>query len=108
MPLRTVYEAAQRAFARVRRDTPRRAALLGLGFLVFVAVIPIAVSFGLESLADLPGLWFVNVLEPAVTDVLLGTLSTALITVAAADYRLRSEGTDLAAALDGAGGSARG
>jgi hypothetical protein len=92
--------AVKRAFARVRRDGRQRASLLGLAFLVFVFGIPVAVTVGLETLAELPGLWFINVCTALVNDILLGTLTTALLTVAALDYRVRSEGTDLASAVD--------
>jgi hypothetical protein len=94
--------AVRRALERARRDSLRRAWLLGLAFLIFLFGIPLAVVAGLAALAELPGLWFVSVLEPVLNDVLLGTLSTSLLTVAALDYRVRSEGTDLAAAVDAA------
>ena len=90
----------RRALERARRDGLRRAFLLGLAFLAFVIGLPLAVSAGLATLADLPALWLVNVVVPLVNDLLLGTLGTALITVSAVDYRVRSEGTDLAAAAD--------
>jgi hypothetical protein len=100
--------AIRRAIERARRDSLRRACLLGLALLVFFLGVPLAVIAGLETLAELPGLWFVDVFESLLNTLLLGTLSTSLLTVTALDYRLRSEGTDLAAALDVAGGSARG
>ncbi len=94
--------AVRRAVERARRDSLRRACLLGLALLVFFFGIPFAVVAGLETLADLPGLWFVNVFVPLVNNLLLSTLATSLLTVAALDYRVRSEGTDLAAAVDAA------
>jgi len=89
------------AFRRVfRPGQQRRATALGAAVgLIYLAPVLVIEAAG-SALATLPGLHWVPVVA-APLELMLGlSLLSATMTVAAIDYRLRSEGTDLRAALD--------
>jgi hypothetical protein len=75
--------------------------LLGAAVLVAVLTPAIAVDAGLKQLATvLGGLWWLT-LPGTLLASLIGTgFGMGLSTIAAIDYRLRAEGTDLHAALE--------
>jgi hypothetical protein len=94
------WTAIGRAFARFTQGGMRRTWLLGAALLV-ISVAPYAVLEPLANwLSALPGLWWVVAASPYV-EIATGTAyAMAITTVAAIDYRTRSEGSDIEAALD--------
>jgi hypothetical protein len=88
------------AFARVRSGAIARAWLLGAVLLAVWLGPTILVDSSLDRLGALPGLWWLQLLQP-VASVLAGwCYSLAAAVVAATDFRLRREGTDLQTALE--------
>jgi hypothetical protein len=89
------------ACKRVLSGDLRRGMLLGVAFLIATAALPFAVDEALSQVVDFTGQQWTGLVEPPLGS-LLGAFSTALGIVAALDFRLRREGTDLQAVLESA------
>ena len=88
------------AGTRVLSGGLRRSWLLGLALLVASAGPSIIAYAVIGQITRLPGLGWTGVFGPFASSVLEGSFGTALATVAAIDYRLRREGSDLQAVLE--------
>jgi hypothetical protein len=96
-----VWRSLRNAWRRAQGGGFARTWLLGAAVLFAVCTPAIAVDAGLKQLATvLGGLWWLT-LPGTLLASLIGTgFGMGLSTIAAVDYRLRAEGTDLHAALE--------
>jgi hypothetical protein len=96
-----VWRSLRNAWRRTQSDGFSRTWLLGAAVLVAVFVPAIAVDAGLKQLAAVLGaLWWLTLPGTFLASLIGAGFATGLSTVAAIDYRLRAEGTDLVAALE--------
>jgi hypothetical protein len=96
-----VWRSLRNARRRAGSGGFARTWLLGAAVIVAVFTPAIAVDAGLKRLATaLGGLWWVTLPGTSLASLIGSGFGMGLSTVAAIDYRLRAEGTDLHAALE--------